>query len=160
MLRSMTGYGVAEGAVDTASVRVEIRTLNSRYFDFSSRIPSFLVPLENEIKAIVAEQIKRGKISLFVNFDGPHAFPVSSSIDHEKVSFFLRELKKVARKEGIKGEIELRDCLRFPDIFVTKQRKIPLKTVRKYLLPVIRQAVLNVCKMKKKEGKQLETMVG
>jgi uncharacterized protein (TIGR00255 family) len=152
MLTSMTGYGVAEGNMLDTQVRVEIRSLNSRYFDFSSRIPSFLIPIENEIKNLIQATIKRGKVSLFISVNGNNSFPSSFSLDHEKIAFYIAELKKVAKKEKLQGDIALADCLKFPDIFVTTQKQFTAQTASKYLFPVVKEAVKNICMMREKEG--------
>jgi len=148
----MTGYGVAEGKILSSPVRIEIRALNSRYFDFSTRLPSFLIPIESEIKSIVNKSIKRGKVSVFITINGNNSFPSSFSIDDKKVSFYIRELKKAGKKEGIKGTLELKDLLSFPDIFVSKQKSFSAKSVRETVLPTVRRAVQNLSIMRKKEG--------
>lgn len=155
MLASMTGYGVAEGKMLDAQVRVEIRSLNSRYFDFSTRIPGFLIPLETEIKSVVHQTVKRGKVSVFINVNGKNSFPSSFSVDQEKVSFFIKELRKMGKKEGVDGDLQLSDFLRFPDIFVSKQQNYNLPSLKRVLLPVVRKAVQNLAAMKKKEGENI-----
>ena len=39
MVKSMTGYGRCQETVDGMNVTVEIKSVNHRYFDFSSRVP-------------------------------------------------------------------------------------------------------------------------
>jgi uncharacterized protein (TIGR00255 family) len=160
MLKSMTGYGVAEGEISGSPIRVEIRSLNSRYFDFSARLPAFLIPIESEIKKIVNEAVKRGKVSVFISINGNSSFPSSFSIDRKKVSFYISELKKVGKKEGINGSLELKDLLSFPDIFVSKQKSFSSKKVREAVLPIVRKALQNFGAMKKKEGANISKDIG
>lgn len=152
MLKSMTGYGVAEGTLSGMLVRVEIRSLNSRYFDFSARLPSFLSPLESEIKTAVKKAIKRGKVTLSITTNGQSSFPASFSIDQKKVAFYIRELKKVGKKEGLQGTLELKDLLSFPEIFVAQQRSFSLPSVRRQVVPIVWNALENINTMRQKEG--------
>ena len=65
MLVSMTGYGVAEGSLFGNTVKAEIRSLNARYFDFSSRLPSLVTPYESDIKTIELTRVAASKSRSF-----------------------------------------------------------------------------------------------
>lgn len=67
MIRSMTGYGMAEKHTDSYSVKVEIRSLNGKYLDMNLRIPRFLMSKEIAIRNIFGKQIERGSVTFSVN---------------------------------------------------------------------------------------------
>ena len=151
MICSMTGYGVSEGISKSDSIRVEIRSVNSRYFDFSVRLPSVLIPFENDIKKLVNAQIKRGKVSLFISIN-KSADVNDVVLNEEKAIFFITQLRKYAKKNKLSGDIELRDILSFPDIFAEKKKEINPVTVKKNVMPFVEAAVVSMVKMRKKEG--------
>ena len=66
MIKSMTGYGAAEEILNGRNIRVEIKSVNSRFLDLSIYLPSFLNPLEARISKLVTEKIVRGKIDLTI----------------------------------------------------------------------------------------------
>ncbi len=154
MLASMTGYGMADGSLFGGSIRIEIRSINSRYFDFSSRVPSLLNEFEGDFKKLIQKKIKRGKVSVFVVVTN-NTLTSSVKLDERKVLFYLQALKKVGRKYGIKGNLQLNDILYFPDIFVAVQRKYSQNIFKKRIFSIFRKAVNNLMIMKLKEGENI-----
>ncbi len=67
MIRSMTGYGMAEKHTEDYSVKVEIRSLNGKYLDLNLRMPRFLMPKEIEIRNHFGKLIERGSSTLSIN---------------------------------------------------------------------------------------------
>ena len=64
MLRSMTGFGKGKAGKRRLNITLEIRSINSRYFECNCRLPNGLGALEEKIRAGVKRKIKRGHISL------------------------------------------------------------------------------------------------
>lgn len=69
MLKSMTGFGKAEEITPLGTFTVEIRAVNHRYCEISTRLPRSLYEFENEIKRMVASVLKRGKIDVSVQWN-------------------------------------------------------------------------------------------
>ena len=59
---SMTGYGRNEAVINGRSITVEIRSVNSRYFEYSSRMPRSCAFLDDRLKKLLSSQISRGKV--------------------------------------------------------------------------------------------------
>lgn len=152
---SMTGYGIGEDVREGTSVRIEIRSINSRYFDFSARLPYSLAIYEAEIKKRIQAKVKRGKVSLFANVDIVDDTTSDTVIDEKKVALVVREIKKIGKKYGVSGDLELRDLVRIPDVFLAKQKKENPAFLKKMLLAVVDQALGNLISMKEKEAKHL-----
>ena len=66
MIKSMTGFGRAQQIIDGMSISVEIKSVNHRYFDFSSRVPRVYGFLEEKLKSYIQTRVARGKIECFV----------------------------------------------------------------------------------------------
>ena len=152
----MTGYGMAEGILFGNSVRAEIRSLNSRYFDFSSRAPALLAPFESDFKKLVQTKIKRGKISLSISLNNNSNLSSAIHLDEKKIAFYIQSLKRVGKKFGIKGHLQLNDLLSFPDIFVPEQKKYSKGVLKQRVISIVRGAVHNLITMKMKEGSNIE----
>ena len=69
MITSMTGFGSAEKITEEYSLKVEIKTLNSKFFDPSYRLPNAFLKWEMEIKALLEKKLGRGKINLGIYFE-------------------------------------------------------------------------------------------
>ena len=70
MLQSMTGYGSISLQLDELEICIEIKTLNSRYFDSKISIPSSLSSQELIINNVLKEKLIRGKVELRIKFVG------------------------------------------------------------------------------------------
>ena len=66
MIKSMTGFGRAVHEIDGYVITVEIKSVNHRYFEFSSRIPRAYGFLEDKLKSFVNARVARGKVDCFV----------------------------------------------------------------------------------------------
>ena len=76
MVLSMTGYGRAEQERSGRDITVEIKSVNSRYFEYTSRMPRSFAFLDDKLKKLVNGTISRGKTELaltVVNVDAPEA---------------------------------------------------------------------------------------
>jgi len=61
---SMTGFGAAEGPVAGRRLRVEIRTVNHRYFNLSAKLPGDLSALEVEVRDRLRRDFDRGHVTV------------------------------------------------------------------------------------------------
>ena len=66
MVKSMTGFGKGEAALQNKKITVEIRSLNSKQLDLGLRLPAVYRQSEYEIRNIIARTIQRGKVDVFV----------------------------------------------------------------------------------------------
>ena len=94
MLQSMTGYGSISLQLDELEICIEIKTLNSRYFDSKISIPSSLSSQELIINNVLKEKLIRGKVELRIKFMG---------ISNDLVAFnnivikkYIDELKEIS----------------------------------------------------------------
>ena len=69
MQQSMTGFGRDERSCGDLSITSEVKTLNSKFLDFSPRLSKELSHKEAEIRTLVADQLKRGKVMLTIELE-------------------------------------------------------------------------------------------
>ena len=62
MVLSMTGYGRAGALLHGRDIKVELRSVNARFFEYSSRLPRSCAFLEDKLKKLVAAKVSRGKV--------------------------------------------------------------------------------------------------
>ncbi|MFH1384425.1 MAG: YicC/YloC family endoribonuclease, partial [Candidatus Omnitrophota bacterium] len=96
--------------------------------------------------------IKRGKVNLSVVINNNTSSASHLTLDEDKVSFYVKSLKKVGKKFGIKGEVEMKDLLKLPDLFVAEQKKINSHTLKRCASQIIAKAIHNLNAMRIKEG--------
>ena len=69
MIRSMTGFGRAVQEIDGYVITVELKSVNHRYFEFSSRVPRQYGFIEDKLKSFVNSRVSRGKVDCFVGIE-------------------------------------------------------------------------------------------
>ncbi|MBK8612815.1 MAG: YicC family protein [Flavobacteriales bacterium] len=121
MLRSMTGFGRAEGVVNDRKVTVEVRSVNSKQLDLFLKVPQMLREKEAELRGMAAEAIVRGKAEVTVNAELMHA-EKRTSFDRQLVKAYHDELKSIAAEVDPTATTDLLALvLRMPDVSNTQR---------------------------------------
>ena len=69
MIKSMTGYGSGKAEAGTKTFTVELKSVNSRYSDFSIKMPRIYTFMEDAIRKVASTRINRGKVDIYVNVE-------------------------------------------------------------------------------------------
>ncbi|MBR5384620.1 MAG: YicC family protein [Bacteroidales bacterium] len=134
MIKSMTGYGKAEAALETGTLTVEIRTLNGKSADIG--LKSFILPKDKEIavRQKIAASLIRGTIDIFINFEA-NSTEAARPVNAELVAAYFNELKalraNLSGNAAVTPDTEARmdnellaSILRFPDIIDAKKQDV------------------------------------
>jgi len=117
MIKSMTGYGKASFKRKKLSASVELFSVNSRFLEFTFRLPKQLNFLEPKIKELISSRINRGKITVAVNY-ADYGTGIDQLITNENsTDEIYYKLLKLKKKYRLSGEIDINHFLEFPDIF-------------------------------------------
>ena len=115
MIRSMTGFGTAEGAVGSARVSVELRSVNHRFFNPSIKLPSALSRWEPEVREALRKAISRGHVTATARVDAAAQSP-EAVIDEERFDAYVRRLRELKDRYALDGPIDLGTVLRLPEV--------------------------------------------
>ncbi len=116
MVTSMTGYGRGEATARGITATVELRSVNSRFLEVSSRLPRTLNLRENEIKEILRRQVVRGKISVVVTVERNNGEAVPLRINPATARTYYRLLTDLKKALKLRETIKLEHLLQFSDI--------------------------------------------
>ena len=116
MIRSMTGFGAAEGVVGGSRVSVELRTVNHRFFSPSIKLPSELSRWEPEVREALRRKIARGHVTMSARTERT---PSSSSIDEQRFASYVAMLRDLRDRHGLDGPIDVATVLRMPDVLAS-----------------------------------------
>ena len=94
MLHSMTGYGSTSLNIQDFEINIELKSLNSRYFDSKISIPSSLSSIELEVNNILKKKLFRGKVDLNIKFMGLKS--ESISFNKKVIKNYIDELNKIS----------------------------------------------------------------
>ena len=116
MLRSMTGFGRAEGLVNGKKVTVELRSLNSKQLDLQVKMPSLWREKETDLRQFAGERVVRGKADLFITSDGTKVAG-RATFQAELVRTYYKELEGIVRTIAPDSNTDLMaHVLRMPDV--------------------------------------------
>lgn len=131
MIKSMTGFGKGEAVCGDKKFRVELRSLNSKQFDLSVKIPSKYRAAEAEVRAIVARELQRGKVDCFVSFE-TSVVETSAHINTAAFKAYADELRRVCDDNMIAtdGDALLMAVMRMPDVITSEEQEVSDEEIR------------------------------
>ena len=113
MIRSMTGFGSAEGEVGWAQVAVEIRSVNHRFFNPSIKLPSELSRFESDVREALRKAVARGHVTLSARVERS---PSDGQIDEVKFAAYVERLRELQRRYGLDATLDIGTILRLPEV--------------------------------------------
>jgi len=113
----MTGYGRVETICQGKSIVVEAKSVNHRFLEVFLRTPSSLSPLEMEYKKKITERFKRGRIEVFIKFEGEGADVSKVNLNLEIARDYFDVLSRLKQEFNLQAPISLKTLTSFRDIF-------------------------------------------
>ena len=154
MLKSMTGFGKATGTYHTKKITVEIRSLNSKSLDLSTRIPSHFKELDAHMRKMILATCGRGKIDFALSVDVAEA-EQSKSINEKKAMAYFDELKALGKVIGEESSDYLSMILRMPDIYSSVKSDLT-EDEKEIVFSVANEAIESLNTFRRKEGEDLQ----
>ena len=154
MISSMTGFGKGTAAVGNLVAEAEIKSFNSRFLDFSIRIPRKIANREFEIRNLIKKEIKRGKLNLTVQIKREGVDEDFVSISPSDLNNTLSLIKQIKDTAKIKDEITLTHILSFQNSFLNEEEN-DSEDEFKVASEAIILAIEQLKKMRLEEGHEL-----
>ena len=155
MIQSMTGYGKAVVTYKEKKINVEIKSLNSKALDLSTRIAPLYREKEMEIRQVIAKALERGKVdfSIWVEKDElVAATPINTAL----VDNYYRQIKDIAAASGIPEPQDwFAILLRLPDVTTRTEEETLTEEEWKVARQAIEEAIANLVAFRKQEGEAL-----
>ena len=106
MIKSMTGYGRAEALVNGRDITVEIKSVNSRYFEYSSRIHRSCAYMDDKLKKLLSAAVSRGKVELSLQMQTVSAPDVTVQVNMPLAKSYAAALEAIRTETGAAGDIQ------------------------------------------------------
>lgn len=154
---SMTGCGYARLQSSDSIITVEVKSVNSRYLDFSCKMPKMYSRTEEKIKSALGKYTTRGKVDVYVTSEAlPGSADAFVSLDEVYLSNYLSCLEALKTKYGLKNDISVMTVAQNRDIFTSVKREdMTVDQLWEKLSPSVEAAFSSFYKMKQAEGKRL-----
>ncbi|MCI9406077.1 MAG: YicC family protein [Oscillospiraceae bacterium] len=156
MIRSMTGYGRAEVLIDGRNILVEIRSVNHRFFEFSSRVPRSYGFLENRLKNYLQGKLSRGKVDVNVSIQTVEGTNASVQVNRELAASYVQALRALQEPLGLKDDLSLSAVARFSDIFAVSKEPEDEEKVWADVQQALGQAADRFVQMREAEGAKMK----
>lgn len=167
MLCSMTGFGVVEATLPVenknnqgvVSISLELKTLNSRFFETTCKLPGTLNALEGKVTSLLRKRLLRGRVFLSVRTNDP-AQSLERQVFSESMAQMYIDSAAIAREKfNVPGELAVDNLLRLPNVFSIERASIGTQGEQAFLSSVERvlEAAMDA---RKKEGEFIKGDLG
>ncbi len=115
MIQSMTGFGKVTAELPSKKVTVEVKALNSKQLDLSTRIPSIYKDKEMEIRSMLLQQLERGKVefNIYIEYISKNT---PTQINQAAIENYYNQIKDISEKLNIAMPTDwFQTLLRLPD---------------------------------------------
>jgi len=155
MISSMTGYGRGEVSRGQITAIAEIRTVNSRYFEVTSRLPRTMTLRENEVKEIIRAKFVRGKISVIFSIVRENANEAPLKINTTAAKTYYKLLDTLKKSVKIQEKITLDHLLKFPEVIELNEFEKGDEEEWGLVKTALNKALAEADLMRKREGGEL-----
>ena len=120
MILSMTGFGRGTAVRNGREITVELRSVNSRYFEYSSRMPRTCSYLDSRLKKQLNERVTRGKVELSLTVQTVDAADTVVAVNQELAKSYQQALRDLSETLEVKNDVTAGMIARFPDVLTTR----------------------------------------
>jgi uncharacterized protein (TIGR00255 family) len=156
MIRSMTGFGQAEGTVGTSRVLVEVRTVNHRFFSPSIKLPGAYGRWEAEVREAMRVKVSRGHVTLTARSE--RLATQAMAIDEARFAAIVAQLRGLHDRHGLTGGVDLATVLRMPDVMAAPREEEDTGVVGD-LLAIVDRALEALGHARTDEGQRLAAVL-
>ena len=152
----MTGFGRFEKMINGHDIIVEIKSVNHRYFEFSSRITRGYGFLDEKVKTYLQSKLSRGKVDVFISIETLEDSDVQVLINEPLVSGYVKALRELRDKYNLKDDISVGLVSKYSDIFSIHKAPDDEKVIWDSVKSVMDKALESFIKMRETEGERLK----
>lgn len=155
MIKSMTGYGSGKAELGSKTFTVEIKSVNSRYSDFSIKMPRVYTFLEDSIRKAASARINRGKVDIYVNVESSGEDDSVVKVNTALAQEYLSGLHTLSRELDISSNATAETFLRIPDVFTVDKAPEDDALITQAVLSALSEALDGFDTMRTSEGEKL-----
>ena len=159
MILSMTGFGRGTAVRNGREITVELRSVNSRYFEYSSRMPRTCSYLDSRLKKQLNERVTRGKVELSLTVQTVDAADTVVAVNQELAKSYQQALRDLSETLEVKNDVTAGMIARFPDVLTTRHADVDEEQLWEDVSAVTAQALDRFVEMRAAEGAKMKADV-
>lgn len=155
MIQSMTGYGKADVHYNGKKIHVEVKSLNSKSMDLSTRIAPLYREKEMELRQLLSKSLERGKVdfTLWVEKDETSA---AGTINAEVVANYVGQIRQICKAQSLpEPENVWEVVLRMPEAVQVNTAEELTDEEWQVVLSAVNEAIAGLVAFRKQEGEAL-----
>nr|WP_319488057.1 YicC/YloC family endoribonuclease [uncultured Caproiciproducens sp.] len=159
MIKSMTGFGRCEEVINGRDVIIEIKSVNHRYFEYSSRITRGYGFLDEKLKTYLQSKISRGKVDVYASIETMEDTDAQVLVNHSLAAGYVNALRELAQRYKLRDDISVGTVSRYSDIFTIHKAPEDEQIIWDSVRKVTDKALNAFIKMRETEGERLKADV-
>ena len=156
MVRSMTGFGRCRETVNGLDITVEIKSVNSRFFDCNVKISRAYGYLEERVKPYLqGKGLSRGKVDVWISVDVLDSGEVSIALDEGYLRGYLDALYRLRDAYGLRDDISVMSVARNSELFQVTKPQEDIERDWASVVTVLERATDAFLAVREREGESL-----
>lgn len=157
MIRSMTSFASCEAEIGSYTIIWEVRSVNHRYLDVSSRLPEAFRAIEPLVREAVSKHLKRGKIECNLSYKKDKQGEQAIEINEERLNQLLNAASKIETGMNHFQAMSPLDILRWPGI--QAEFKEDMEPIHQAAIELLNDALKQLIESREREGANITDMV-
>ncbi len=155
MIRSMTGFGRAQRHEKGLKTVFEIKSVNHRFFEYSSRLPRGYMFLDERLRRLIGQVVSRGKVDVFLSVETESDSDCSVTVNHSLAKAYLRAFEELQDTYHLTDDVSVTMMARIPDILTVCRPEQDEESLYRAIEPVVLEALDRFAEMREAEGARL-----
>ena len=156
MIKSMTGFGRAERVFDKYKITIEMKSVNNRYLDISTRVYKQYSFLEEIIRETVSSVLTRGKVDVFVQFETIGDEEIAITLNDSVVFGYRDAFKRLSDIAEVENDVAVSSFIRLPDVFTIEKQEADKEQIAVDAKEVALAAAYDLINVRVREGERLK----
>lgn len=152
----MTGFGREHRIIGGREILVEIRSVNSRYYEFISKLPRSYMYLEEKLKTLLKGQISRGKVELSLSICNVEGRETQVTVNPTVVEGYVTALRGISERYGLKDDLALSNVFQMTDAFNVMRAEVDEEEIWQAVSEVAAAALDKFVAMRETEGAKMK----
>ena len=156
MIRSMTGFGREHKVIDGREYLIEIRSVNSRYYEFTAKLPRQYMYLEEKLKTLLKEKISRGKVEVSLSVYNIKGKETAVTVNELVVENYVTAMREAGEKFGLTDDLSLNSIFKMTDAFNVVRADVDEEEIWLAVKETAEGALDKFVKMREAEGEKMK----
>lgn len=156
MVKSMTGFGRHEAVTAEYKISVEMKAVNHRYLDLNIKLPKRFNFMENNIRDLLKNHLKRGKIDVYIAFEDYSETALCLKVNNALAAEYVEYGRKMAESFGLVDDLKASVLMRLPEVFTMTEAPQDQDQMWQQVAPIVLQAAMELVASRVSEGERLK----